>query len=602
MKRISKKYSLTNKLIKKPLLIFFLLLLGFIAIVYKYQDSFFFASHQKDRVLLSINEKKTAINIWFKSLKSDIENLAVSLRQFYLIDNNNESHKLTKNELKKIASQKMEREESIKKLLSEKKNSSLFNTISIISKEGTIVSSTSIDLNNTDISETNIFKNTISKIKVPTFIGFWKEGVKEYEIDIACPIKDDKGHVIAYIHGVINLTSLQSIIDKSKELTYEIVDKEGYILMASHQMNKGLKYSSQFTNNLGKLSLFDDKIIALVGLEELNLYLLQKIDSYYFLYPVIEFGAIFLGFTMFVIFLFIYQSVVIKKEISLPLNRMVGYIRSSSAGLQSVKLEGKYPLEIDNLLQAINDSLNDTNPPTYNKSQENITNTNYSQVSNNTSDNIQKKENNNISLIDILKSHRDKIGFETYEIMRKMGILNNKDKNFLILKKNIIKLNCIFDNIIFLSEYESVKREFLFSDILDKLDKTARSLNISPLLETIIEHDDKLTGKKITGNKDAISNLLTNLLICSLISTDSGTVTLLSSLISDDDGRESIIINISDTGVGFDEAELNAIKSGQRDANPVLLSAIMIAKNEDIELSIDSKKDKGTVTSVLINI
>ncbi|HIJ60959.1 MAG TPA: sensor histidine kinase [Nitrospirae bacterium] len=600
MKKVAKIHPISYRLIKIPLIFFFFLIFGFISISYIHQDYFFFTSYHKDKLFETVREKRIVIDRWFFDVKKEFSKTSLLLSESYTLNKQEEQIKTKKGQQKVVVKENNYYGDLIKNRLKEKKETGLFKVISYISNDGKVIESTSSDISGSDISQTGLFKDVISKIKDTSFIVLSHDSSKNYDVDIISPVKDDKGNIIALLHGIINLLSLQTIITQGSHISYEIVDKDGYILVASNQNNIGMKYPNQFINNMDRISFFDDKFITLVRLKELNLYLIQKVDAYYVLYPLIEVMAIILTLSLFVVFLFIYQSVYIKRQISLPINRVIGFIRSSAAGIQSVKIQGNYPKEIEELLNSINYKTDKMISANQQKKIE--VKKQEAEKKFDTKNTSETNSNQLIGLITSFQSFAQIIRDENIQLLKKALHLINDDELFVALQKNILKLFAIMDNLNFIFNSSKTKTNFIFSELFDKLQKTAREINTSPLVELIIENNKSLKDRVIHGYKDAIMQVLINALYSAFITTQSGTITILTSVNENEDAGQSLIINISDTGHGYETSDVDSIKSSNDIDSFILKSALIIAEEADVEVLIESIKGKGAVVNIVINL
>ncbi|MCX8027762.1 MAG: cache domain-containing protein [Thermodesulfovibrionales bacterium] len=557
-------------------------LLGYIF----YKQTYSLSLHEKN-ISDSISAKQHQIQIWLVSSKKEVENIAsTNTIKSSLISHTPKMHenKTIKPKTKDVGSDDTKTKVNI--FLEARLTDPRFSLISVISKEGKIVFSTSQDLVNHSIAETDIYKTLISKGDKTLVLGMWANHDNQYVIDIITPIKDSNLEIKGYLHCALNTNEIKSILaDKPKHVSsFELVDRQGNILMSSETNIKDKKrYNPQLFEG-EKTQYHLDTIISVKNIKDMDLLIIQKSKTLEVFYPLVEIATVYTFIVFFVIIIFIKQSIFLKKKVVRPLSLLISTLRSASAGIQTASIKGKYPYEIDMLLQEINMFLDGIAKSK--TSVDIVQKTTETDVSNKTSHHEPSTKNQKLTFLHEITSIDKDYLYETIK-----SILEDCDglKTFSEIREAMLLLGCIVQNYNLLSEIkkdDSPQRFSLQGLLTDIKDEVARLMSVTNT-EAIFEHDEIYQDIQIEARKDVLLLVVSLILHHSFINTLERSITVFCNIY--DEPTKHLLILISDNTV--------------RDKGNILIRiAKKISDDIGFDLSTETIQGKGTTYYLKIQL
>ncbi len=618
--RVKGKKKISFSLVTVPFLIFLFVVIALPVVVYLYHDNFFFASYHKDVIFSSMNDKKDSIERWFLDKKGALESLAEEpkFKEKFTFLMSSPDSTAPKKGLKGVQTLREQATGDLRKLLLSEVSNSDFSLISIISKEGGIEISSSTDLIGVSLAETDLFKNLISKTERTVFLGFWKESAKGYEIDIVCPLRDDKGDVQGYLHGAVNISGLVSIIARpyTKYMTFEIVDSQGSVLISPDtKLISSKKHSPLVLEVRDTLQYHEGAIVNVSALKNLRLFIMQRVEPFYVLYPLFEALLIYAIFVLMGFMLLLYQGLFVRSRVSKPLTKLLSFVRSSAAGVRSVVLQKNYPREIDNLINAVQQIINEfvfvrQQPP---------------QVIDKKTDsmpvvpekNLQRENPQGVEdlqqlapLVELLDEASEQLKLS---LVRDLSFVSKttgdsaQQQGAYLLKRNTMMLSCVIDNYRFLQSSKSgimkealsiVRARDVFNEILLETDRLKEVFSV----ETVTEFDDSLESLDFEVNRAVLLRIIMNIIDAAYCFTNEGTITVMLLRSNNEEGRAFLNLYVSDTGVGYDNNELDLISKGEVSINPALSVAFVLSDIAGYDFKVSSIKDKGSVYNLRFRV
>lgn len=558
-------------------------LLGYIF----YKHTYSLGLHEKT-ISDSISAKQHQIQIWLVSAKKEVENIAsTNTIKSSLITPTHKTleNKIIKTKTKDVGSEDIKTKVNI--FLEARLTDPRFSLISVISKEGKIVFSTSQDIVNHSIADTDIYKTLISKGDKTLILGVWGNAAdNQYVIDIITPIKDTNSEIKGYLHCALNTNEIRSILaDKPKHVSsFELVDRQGNVLISSETNIKDKKrYNPQLFEG-EKTQYHLDTIISVKNLKDIDLLIVQKSNTLEVFYPLIEIATVYIFLFFFVIIIFIRQSIFLKKKVVRPLSLLISTLRSTSAGIKTVSIKGKYPHEIDMLIQEINLFLDGIaqSKESLNTSEK----TTVSDFSSKTSHHEPLIKHEKHIFLDEINSIEKKNLYETIK-----GILEDCDglKTYSEIREAMLLLACIVQNYNLLSEIkkDDSHQRFSLQEILtDIKDEVSRLMSVTNT-EAIFEHDEVYQDIQIAVRKDVLLLVVSLILHHSFINTVERSITVFCNIY--DEPTKHLLILISDNTV--------------RDKGNILIRvAKKISDDFGFDLSTETIQGKGTTYYLKIQI
>lgn len=601
MSRQEKKpKKLASSLVYKPFLLFIIVVLLLPTALYLYHDRFQLTSYHKEIVFNATDKKRQRFDSWFADNKKTVEKLSQSvMTEINLNELIAQKTVSSKSPSRSTEAKRQQEFEKLKRLFSEESYMEKFDPLSLISKDGVIIFSTSKELVNSSIAGTELFDKLISKEDKALLMGFWQDTTKTYEVDVVTPIKGEQSELLGFLHAVIKSSRLQELINEGSDryITYSLVDQRGTILVSSGDTAMTTKkYNPELLNRLREIQYSDGYIINVVSLGELRLFLLQKSELLKVFRPLIELAAIYCLFVFFGFMLFVYQAISFKTKVARPLTRLVSHIKSSLAGVRSVIPQKDYALEIDIINRAVQDMIAELvvlRTPVKAIPQENDQAVETPKVPLNNQDN---RTSLTTFLIRSSVTLRSSVLKDLSEVLDS-NATTDLDRLYK-LRRNIILLAFVLECYGLIRDKDPSQlavEPIRVKELLDQIEPLVEVLKTGLSIDVVIDIDDTLFDLEVKANSDLFKPLIFAPIYNAFASTTDGTITVLCSKAIREDGSQCLEFYVSDTGSGYDHQELQDLSSGVNQSEPAITVAYMLSTVASVEFKVESVKQKGSV-------
>lgn len=555
-------------------------------------------THKAHLITIS-SEKKIAFDSWFGFHKSDLDGLsrlAIVRDNAAILAGVQPGVKLKK----KIAEQMNRSQVVISELLQERAQSGRYKMLSVISKDGRVISSSRQDILNADWSGRDFFKEKTADIKSAMVIGFYGSEDADYGIEMLTPVFAGSEQ-IAFIHAVLPVKELAGFlkIEKGLHKTWKIdvTDTDGKLVLIKEGIpQRKIKYN--IPKNGDDITGYKNNLFFYaVDLEQAPLRLIGTVDKSDVTRP---FNILLIGYCSFVgavlLMTIIQNSYLARRIITKPMHRLTNAVRSFSSGSINVDLGKGYKGELTELKKSIEDMFEELKEREASlresiraKEKTRLKSMFFSKMSR------EFKE----PLNNIIGSIKTVLDGETDPFRKAaLGDVIGTAQNTLHIMDDLIDLSRLDEGTFAVSQ-----EEFNMCEIVKEVEDAALNLIGSKEIELIADCQDALADKPVYTDSRRVKQILENLVSNAIKTTEAGTVTILSSSILKD-GVEYLEVSVADTGAGIEPETLEHVF--EELAEPQISIGLAIAKKAADALGgridVESTAGKGSVFTVTIPI
>ncbi|MBI5213497.1 MAG: HAMP domain-containing protein [Nitrospirae bacterium] len=545
------------------------------------------------------SEKKTAFDSWFAYHKSDLDGLS---RLGAVRDNAailagvQPGVKLKK----KIAEQMNRSQVVISEALQERAQSGRYKMLSVISKDGRVISSSRQDILNADWSGRDFFKEKTADIKSATVIGFYGSEDADYGIEMLTPVFAGSEQ-IAFIHAVLPVKELAGFlkIEKGLHKTWKIdvTDTDGNLVLIKEGIpQRKVRYN--IPKNGDDITGYKNNLFFYaVDLDHAPLRLIGTVDKSDVTIP---FNVLLIGYCSFVgvvlLMTIIQNSYLARRVITKPMHRLTNAVRSFSSGSINVELGKGYKGELTELKKSIEDMFEELKEREASlregiraKEKTRLKSMFFSKMSRE----FREPLNN------IIGSVKTVLDGET-DPSRKaaLGDVIGAAQNTLRIMDDLIDLSRLDEGMLAVSQ-----EEFNMCEIMKEVEDAAQNLIGSKEIALIADCHEAFMDKPVYADRRMVKQILENIAGNAIKTTEAGTVTILSSPVLKD-GVEYLEVSVADTGAGIEPEMLEHIF--EEFTEPQISIGLAIAKKAADALGgkidVESTADKGSVFTVTIPI
>ncbi|HAK89562.1 MAG: hypothetical protein A2077_07005 [Nitrospirae bacterium GWC2_46_6] len=543
------------------------------------------------------SEKKTAFDSWFAYHKSDLEGLS---RRGALKDNAailagvQPGVKLRK----KITEQINRSQAVISGELQEKAPAGRYKMLSVISKDGRVISSSRQDILNADWSERDFFKGKAVDLKSAVVIGFYGDNGADYGIEMLTPVFEGSEQ-IAFIHAVLPVKELAGFLKIERGLyktgKIDVTDMDGNLLLVKDGMpQKKIRYN--LPKNGHDISGYRDKIFFYaVDLRQAPLRLISTADKSDVTRP---FNILLIGYCSVVgaVFLMtvIQNSYLAGRVITKPIHRLANAVKSFSFGDMNVDMGKGYKGEFTELKKSIEDMLEELKAREESlresirtKEKTRLKSMFFSKMS------WEFKEPLN-NIIDKIKSVLDAEADPSRKDM--LGDIIGAAQNTLRIMDDLIELSRLEEG-----SFAVSPEEFDMCGMMKEIEDAARNLIGHKEIELIADCHESFADRPVYADRHIVRQILENLVNNAIKTTEAGTITILSSPVLKD-GVEYLEASVADTGAGIEPEMLEYIfeELSEQQASVGLAIAKKAADALGGKIDVESTPGKGSVFTVTI--
>ncbi len=563
----------------------------------------FLQDFHKSHLITISSEKKIAFDSWFGYHKSDLDGLSrlgVFRDNAAILSGVQPGIKLKK----KIAEQVNRSQIVISELLQERVLSARYKMLSVMSKDGRVISSSSQDIFNADWSGRDFFKEKTVDLKSAAVIGFYGSEDADYGIEMLTPVFAGSEQ-IAFIHAVLPVKELAGFLKIEKGLyktgKIDVTDADGNLLLVKDGIpQRKIRYNIPKNGHdiSGYKAGYRDNIFFYaVDLEQAPLRLIGTVDKSDVTWP---FNILLIGYCSLagavILMTIIQNSYLARRVITKPIYRLTNAVKSFSSGNLNVDLGKGYKGELMELKKSIEDMLEEL------KEREASLR-----------ESIRAKEKTRLKSMFFSKMSREfreplnniignvKTVLEGEADPSRKGVLGDISG----AAQNTLR---IMDDLIDLSRLEEGKfavspGEFNMCEIIKEVEDAARNLIGSKEIELIADCHGVFADKSVYADRHRLKQILENLTGNAIKTTEAGTVTILSSSVLKN-GVEYLEVSVADTGAGIEPEMLEHIF--EELAEPQISIGLAIAKKAADSLGgkidVESTAGKGSVFTVTIPI
>ncbi|MCL4456865.1 MAG: HAMP domain-containing histidine kinase [Nitrospirae bacterium] len=543
------------------------------------------------------SEKKTAFDSWFAYHKSDLDGLSslgILKDNASILAGAQPGVKLKR----KMAEQINHSQALISKLLEDKTLSGRYKMLSVISKDGRVISSSRQDILNADWSGRDFFKQKTVDLKSPVVIGFYGADGADYGIEMLSPVFAGSEQ-IAFIHAVLPVKELAGFLKTEKSFyrtgKIDVTDTDGNLLLVKDGApQRKIRYNIPKGGH--DISGYrDDIFFYAVDLEQAPLRLVGTADKSDVTRP---FNILLIGYCSLVgavlLMTIIQNSYLAQRIITKPIYRLTNAVKSFSFGDLNVDMGKGYKGELTELKKSIEDMFEDI------KAREESLR-----------ENIRGREKTRLKSMFFSKMSREFREPLNNIIGKVKSVLDGETDpsrkaiidDIIGAAQNTLRM---MDDLIELSRLEEgtfsmSPEKFNMCEMVKEVEDAARNLIGSKEIELIADCQDVLADKAVYADRHRVKQILENFTTNAIKTTEAGTVTILSSSIVKD-GVEYMEVSVADTGAGIEPEMLEHIfeELSEQQASIGLAIAKKAADALGGKIDVESAAGKGSVFTVTI--
>jgi signal transduction histidine kinase len=487
------------------------------------------------------SDKKLIMDSWFQYYKSDLEDLSRMdiFRDGAAILTKDIQKGINPTKNRKAREAFNEAQHNISRLLEEKASSGKYKTLSLLSMNGMVVSSSRNDLAGADWSDRTFLKEMAPGLKSTAVEGFSANAGSDNSIEFITPVFDAHDNMIALLYAASKVDELAGFLEiknglyKSEKI--DLIDRDGNIVLTREGA-----YAKKIRYNIPKDSQnivrYKDGIFFYVAdLEQAPFRLIATVQKSEVARPFTILLIVYLSFAGAVILLTVIQNAFLAKRlITRPVSKLINAIKSVTAGDMNVDIGKDYKGELLELKKAFESMIEE----------------------------LRERESN-------LREN-----------------IRTKEKERL--EKEMLAIS---------------QEEFNICELLKEIEANARSMIGAKEVELIVDCQDVFLNKPVYADRQRLKQILTNLVINALKSTEVGTVTVLCSEVIKN-GVEYIEVSVADTGSGIEHEMMERIFEEFSDY-PASFGLFISKRLTDAlggRIDVESTPDKGSVFTVTIPI
>ena len=567
---------------------------------YFFGYSHFLKDFHKFHLINLLSEKRLVIDSWVEYRRSDLHGLS---RLGIFGDNVVilTTMQQPANPKKKIAEAINTAQLNVSRLLEEKASSGKYKVLSVISKDGRVISSSNKDLTGADWSDRTFLRELLPDMKSTVVIGLNADTDRNNGMEFLTPVFDGNDNVIALLYAVSKADELTGFLKIEKGIykseKIELIDGDGNIVLTKDgSPSRKIRYNIP-RDNQNIVRYKDGVFFYVAGFENAPFRIIGTVQKSEVTKPFVILLIGYLSFAGAIILLSIIQNAYLAKRlIAKPISKLVNVTKSVVAGDLNVDLGKEYKGELLELKKSFENMLEEL------KGRESALR-----------ENIRTKEKSRLKSIFFGKvSHELRASLNS--IAAGAGTVLDNEKNIAQdNRKTLEEISCnaknllqLMDDLLDLSRLEEGKlavsrEEFNMCELLKEIEDIARSLIGAKEIELIVDCHDVFMDSPAYTDRQRLRQILVNLAANAIKSTEVGTVTILSSMITKD-SVEYIEASVADTGSGIETEMLGRIFEEFSDPRSSLGLSISKKLTDALggKIEVDSTPGKGSVFTVTI--
>ncbi|HEX8948023.1 MAG TPA: cache domain-containing protein, partial [Dissulfurispiraceae bacterium] len=328
--KVSFFQKLNTRLFIIPLLaMLFVFIVGGFAFYY-FVPLYLFNDYPKSHLAGLVSEKKLTLDTWFEQHRRHVEYLSgnPAIRDNLLIlgsapVNSGSSQRKIIN----LVSGEIQVKTS--KLLEDMAQSSHLRMLSVLSKEGKVLSSSRKELVGEDWSDKPLVKDMLSGANPSSMSGFYGEGGGESGVVFLSPVFDANESMAAVLYAVANVDSPARFLGTGsstyKSEKVELIDMDGNLLLSKRGTpERRLRYNIPRNGKENISGLRDNLFFYVANLDNVPFRLIGTIEKPEIMRPFTVLSILFFAFAGLLVLVMAYQSgYLAPKIVTKPLSRLV---------------------------------------------------------------------------------------------------------------------------------------------------------------------------------------------------------------------------------------------------------------------------------------
>lgn len=354
-----------------PALIMLLVYIAGGAGFYYFGSPYFFQDSHSAHFANLLSDKKLVIDLWFESRKRGIGNISKNsvFRSDLIklvgvpastVEKEKKALKGRKTDVEDIIPEAMqEAKQRTSKMLEDMASSLHFKTVTILSKDGRVVSSSRRELIGQNWSGNDFFMRILPELKSSTFLNFRKSGSSDYEIYFLTPVPDANENIVAIMYSVSEAGELASFLKIEKILhnseKLELIDREGNVILTKDGISaKSVRYNIPRDYKETTAQYKDGLLFSVSSLERERFRLIGTVEESAVTKPYTTLLIFYVSFGGLIILIMLIQNAYLApKLITTPVKKLINVIELIITGNLRIKnLGGGYKGELFELKKA----------------------------------------------------------------------------------------------------------------------------------------------------------------------------------------------------------------------------------------------------------
>ncbi len=600
--KVSFSKKIVTKLIFYPLFFTLALFAALSAGFYYLAPQNPFVDFPRRQQMNLLSEKRLAVDMWFEQGKKSAEYLSKNdAIRAALAVHAPAAVPADKRKKKMLVSAREAADAASQKVLDDMIPSSPCKMFALLSKDGTIISSSQRELIGSNWSDRDFLTSSIHELQSQSVRVFHSA---DSGLIFLAPVFAGKDELAGIIYAIPNndrlagLLRIDSRVYKTEKV--ELIDRDGNLILTQKGFpDKRIRYNVSNGEKENHVQLKDNFFFYVVSLGNAPFRLISTIDKSEVMQPltiVVVLCAIFAGMLLIVLaFWGLYYG---PKLVSKPVAGFVNAMKGVSDGfLDDIDLgkncSGEL-LELKKSFESMVDELKTREALQAQRSKATRTIVSYAPFE---------------DISNVLRDPLSYIAGSAEGVIKSEHQLNEQSRkdleNMLFASKDLLLL---VDNLYDYARLEQKKlvnatRQFNLCELMDEIGSYAKDLAEMKEIEVIVDCQEVFMNRMVHTDRSLLKKVLLNLVNNAVKNTVAGTITILSTEGSKD-ATDYVEVSVADTGKGFGSDELDQLfrDIASPHSSVGLITARKIAEILGGHLEVESLAGKGSVFTANIPV
>jgi len=576
---------------------------------YIFGYSHFLKDFHKLHLINLSSDKKLIFDSWFEGRKTELDDLSrldmfrnsaailMNGTQASSVERQAWSAKRKTHNARRIVHN--EAHLNISRLFEEKVSSKRYNALCLLSMDGRVVSSSRSDFVGADWSDRTVLKDMAPVLKSTAISGFGAYN----GIDFITPVFDAQDNMIAMLYASSTVDDLAGFLKiknglyKSEKI--ELIDRDGNIVLTKEGASaKKIRYN--IPEDSQNIVQYKDGIFFYVtDLEQAPFRLIATVKKSEVARPFTMLLIMYLSFAGVVVLLSVIQNAYLAKRLIMrPLSKFIHAVRSVAAGDLNVDLGKDYKGEylemkkaFENMIEELRERESALRESIRTKEQSRLRSMFFGRIP------LELRSPLN-AIVNAAGAALDSGTDISPDNRRTLEEILSNGKNLLQLMNDLLDLSRLEDGKLAISQ-----EEFNMCGLLKEIEDAVRDVIGTKEIELIVDCQDVFLDKPVYTDRQRLKQILTNLIINAVRSTEIGTVTVLCSEVIRSN-VQYIEVSVADTGSGIEPEMMNRMFE-EFSNYPTSLGLFISKKLTDAlggRIDVESTPGKGSVFTVTIPV